>query len=121
MSLSQTLTVFHLTQDLMAAAQVRAWTGQQGGTYRMFPSLEQLKDFPTDSYVDLLAIDLQLQQLDLSALTAWCSVRKQAGQLSKVTCYAQHVEESLLATARQFGFDSVLTRGQFIRSLAPRS
>ncbi len=105
--------IFHLNHDLMLASSVRAAAGAAGQQVQFSRNLEDLAAAIRSDSVAKVLVDLQTPGLDLEELKAL--VLSASG--IPVVLYAQHVHEPLLEFAAQLPGVTVLTRGQFSRSV----
>lgn len=111
--------IFHLNHDLLLASSVRATATAVGQTVQFGRQLDELAAAIAGGKLTRILIDLQTPGLDLDRLRELVS---QPG-VPPVVMYAQHVNESLLeyadglASGTEMGV-TVMTRGQFSRSLA---
>ena len=103
--------IVFITSDLMMASNAQAHAKQQGAKMVQVSSAEQGLATVRESRPHLLLVDLQCPGLDIKSLGV--SLGKLADAISPLTIgFAQHVEVEKLQTAKDAGFDQVLTRGQ---------
>jgi DNA-binding response OmpR family regulator len=105
--------IFHLNNDLMLSSAVRAAATQSGVSLQFSRSLEELATALQTGRLTKVLVDLQTPGLDLTRLQELVT---QPG-LPPVVMYAQHVNEDLLDFANSLSGVSVMTRGQFSRSV----
>ena len=105
--------IFHLNNDLMLSSSVRAAAAQAGTSVQFGRNLDELATAFQSGQLKKVLIDLQTPGLDLTRLREMIS---QPG-LPPVVMYAQHVNEDLLDFASSLLGVSVMTRGQFSRSV----
>lgn len=104
--------ILHVTNDLMMSSTARSHATSQGVEIvfanSMKAAIEQLQ---TGSYSLCLA-DLQMQGIQMEELAAAATEQK-----IETIVYVQHVMVELLQQAKEIGFGTVMTRGQFNKSL----
>jgi DNA-binding response OmpR family regulator len=105
--------IFHLNNDLMLSSAVRAASTQSGASLQFSRSLEELATALQTGKLTKVFIDLQTPGLDLTRLQELVS----QPDLPPIVMYAQHVNEDLLDFANSLPGVSVMTRGQFSRSV----
>jgi DNA-binding response OmpR family regulator len=105
-----------LSQDLMLSSSASAAARQQGRTLKTCSTLENASGLISAGGVKLLLIDLQMPQIDVAAVGQAIAAIA-AENHPHVVAYAQHVHVDLLKSAREQGFDEVLTRGQISSGL----
>lgn len=105
--------IFHLNNDLMLSSSVRGAAAQAGATVQFSRSLDELAAALQAGQLTKVLVDLQTPGLDLDRLQELVS--QPAGP--PVVMYAQHVNEDLLEFAAALPGVSVMTRGQFSRSV----
>jgi len=106
-----------LSQDLMLSSSASVAARQQGRTLKTCGSLASMIQLVSAGGVKLLLIDLQMPRIDVEAVGQSLSQIPDENR-PHVVAYAQHVNLDLLKSAREQGFDEVLTRGQ-ANSLLP--
>ena len=104
--------ILHLTKDLMLSSTASATARACGKEYRFAGSLVKLDAAMQKDEFNLLLVDLQTPGIDLEKMTEIIS-QSFTGEGRKAIAYAQHVEVDLLENAKQCGFESIMTRGQF--------
>lgn len=105
--------------DLLAVSQIQSSVGHLGWKVKTAAWPEICSDV-IDS-TDIVLLDLaKLRHENLDVLAAW--VRSWREQRAGVCIWAfgPHVQEGLLAAARDAGCDLVLPRGRFLRELQER-
>jgi len=105
--------IFHLNNDLMLSSSTRAAAAQSGTPIQFSRSLDELATAIQAGQLTKVLVDLQTPGLDLTRLQQLVA---QPG-LPPVVMYAQHVNEDLLNFASALPGVSVMTRGQFSRSV----
>lgn len=105
--------IFHLNNDLMLSSSVRAAGTQSGILIQFSRSLDDLEAALQGGQLTKVLVDLQTPGLDLPRLN---TIVSQPGR-PPVVMYAQHVNEDLLDFAKSLPGVSVMTRGQFSRSV----
>lgn len=101
-------TVLFLTTDLMFSSRVLGAAKTLGLDCRLFANPQQLVASVGDC--PLALIDLGLTPLDLPAAVA--AIRHTAPE-AKIVAFGPHVDQQLLAAAKDAGCDVVLPRSQF--------
>lgn len=106
--------ILFLTKDLMIQSNATAAAKVAGLELRSVANLTTAMEKAVSENVAAILVDLQAPGLVVDSLIVELSkLEKQI----PVIAFAQHVEEDLLAAARNGVFDQVLTRGQFFRQL----
>jgi hypothetical protein len=106
--------ILHLNNDLLLSSAVRAAANQAGTQVQFSRNLDDLATALQAGGLDKVLIDLQTPGLDLQRLQSLVS----QPALPPVVMYAQHVNEELLSFAANLPGVSVMTRGQFSRSVS---
>lgn len=113
------MIIVHFSSDLMMASTVRNAVFSASAEYRLVGNHEQLDSVDlcaaSSELSGRLFVDLQDKQLSPERLRSW--VEKHQAKLSKVVFYAQHVNETMLSDAKDWGIGEVITRGQFFRQV----
>lgn len=107
------MKIIHLSSDLMMGSQLSQAARGRGLAVEMIQRLEQLAE-RIDAETRLVAIDLQSPGWSAESFAAGRSLYAPA---IPIVAYAQHVFPELLSAAERAGITTVLTRGQFARSL----
>lgn len=103
--------IVFITSDLMMASNANAHAKQQNVKISQVSTAERGLEMVKEHRPQLLLVDLQCPGLDIPALGT--SLGALADAISPLTIgFAQHVEVEKLQTAKDVGFDQVLTRGQ---------
>ena len=103
--------IVFITSDLMMASNANAHAKQQGVKISQVSTAQRGLEMVKEHRPQLLLVDLQCPDLDIPALGASLGVLADA--IAPLTIgFAQHVEVDKLQTAKDAGFDQVLTRGQ---------
>lgn len=105
--------LFHLNNDLMLSSAVRAAATQAAVQIQFGRNLDELATAIQSGQLNKILIDLQTPGLDLNRLQEL--VAQPTGLA--VIMYAQHVNEELLEFAAALPGVTVMTRGQFSRSV----
>ncbi len=106
--------IVFITKDLMIQSSAAANAHERHVVLETTANVQQAVESLAGGNVELLLLDLQTPNLDLTCLLA---------RLSGMECrpatiaFAQHVEVQLLQSANQPEIDQVMTRGQFSRNL----
>ena len=100
----------YLTSDLFFSSRVTSLARESGWTLDVAASPEDAIAKGDQEGLVLLLVDLSSAAGDLAELLA--TLRARHADL-QVVAYGPHVDEQMLAAARQAGCDEVLTRGQF--------
>jgi len=104
--------ILHVTNDLMMSSTARSHAKSQGVEIVFANSMNAaIEKLEADSYSLCLA-DLQMKGMQMQQLA------EVTGQAEIPTIvYVQHVQVETLQQARETGFQAVMTRGQFNKSL----
>ncbi len=109
------MTILLLSDDLMLGSQVSAVAQQNGQSVRTSPNLESLLSHCADDDVRQVILDLNVA--NLQADTALPQLRDACPPETILMAIAPHVHTAKIESARNAGFDRVLTRGQFHSSM----
>lgn len=107
--------IVFLTKDLMIQSNAAAAARLSDTTTKAMANLAEAMAWVTEHPESLLLVDLQMPGLDLGALLE--RVAEFPAASLRAIAFAQHVEVDLIEKARGSGFEAVMTRGQFSRSL----
>lgn len=109
------MTILLLSDDLMLGSQVSAAAQQLGQTVRTAANLDSLLSLCDDEEVRHVVLDLNLASIQ--AGTALSKLRAACSDDTTFLAIAPHVHTAKIESAKQAGFDRVLTRGQFHASM----
>ena len=109
------MTILLLSDDLMLGSQVSAAAQQTGQTVRTSPNLEGLLHHCEDTDVRQVILDMNVANVQPD--TALARLRAACSTDTTFTAIAPHVHTAKIESAKQAGFDRVLTRGQFHGSM----
>jgi DNA-binding response OmpR family regulator len=109
------MTILLLSDDLMLGSQVSAAAQQKGHTVRTSSNLEGLLGHCADTEVRQVILDMNVANVQPD--TALAKLREACPSDTTFTAIAPHVHTAKLESAKQAGFDRVLTRGQFHGSM----
>ena len=110
------MSLLILTADLMFSSRAQMAARSAGKKAHVAMSLPKAVELLAANEITTACVDLSAPGVDAAAtLTAL----REAALLKplRVIAYAPHVHEAKLAAAVSAGYDAVLTRGQFDRSL----
>jgi DNA-binding response OmpR family regulator len=109
--------IVFLTSDLMMSSSVSAHARENDIKLKTIDNANAMIKFVEENRPLLMLIDLQTPKLDVEEFGQ--QVRGLADSVCPITiAYAQHVNVDLLKTAKEAGFDQVMTRGQFNSGVA---
>lgn len=93
------------------ASAANSFGRQHGVTVNQIASVDKAFEIINEFRPHVLIVDLQTPKLDVIDLGQ--RIKSLADSIAPLAIgYAQHVEVALIETAKQAGFDQVLTRGQ---------
>ena len=104
------MTILLLCRDLVFPSRVKAVAEREGMTLETLRNPQQLVSRLETSDAQLVLIDLTCPGLNPEELTAAAGNVDPRPQLIG---FGPHVKQALLESARDAGFDQVLTNGQF--------
>jgi hypothetical protein len=110
------VNVLYLTSDLLFSSRVASVARQCGANLVVVGSLDRLREMLAAGPSSGVIIDLEHREADPAAIATM------VGEVTPgptVIAYGPHVKEQLLAAARDNGFDTVLSRGQFDQRMGP--
>jgi DNA-binding response OmpR family regulator len=100
-----------LSTDLMLMSAAQGVADRHGASVQTAANADAALAACAEPEVKLLAIDLKMRPLDISALVA--ALRAERPTPLHILAGGPHVQEASLAAARDAGCDEVVTRGQF--------
>lgn len=110
------MRAIYLTSDLFFSSRIVSLARQLGWEIQMVGNAAAaMQRAVAAEGLDLLLIDLQHAPGELTEMIT--QLRQHYPQI-RVVAYGPHVDEALLAKAREAGCDQVLTRGQFNQQAA---
>jgi DNA-binding NarL/FixJ family response regulator len=109
------MTILLLSRDLLFPSRVRAIAQQEGLEIEIVRSPEQLIERLDNPGTELVLVDLTCPGISLGAVQ---SAARQSDPGPRLVGFGPHVQEALLESARDAGFDQVLGNGEFNRTMA---
>jgi len=110
------MSLLILTADLMFSSRAQMAARSVGKQAHLAMSLPRAVEVLAENEVTTVCVDLGAPGIEAAAaLTALREASRV--QPLRTIAYAPHVHEAKLAAAQAAGYDAVLTRGQFDRSL----
>ena len=104
--------ILFLTKDLMMTSNAESHAREHNVILKTSGTVEKALNAIQEERPHLLLVDLQTPGLDVVQLGE--EIRGLSDSVTPLTvAYAQHVNVELLETAKNAGFDQVITRGQF--------
>ncbi len=113
--MSDSKNVLLVTNDLFFLPRAQAAAVAAGMTLRRIGSKADFDDAYSQDGAAFVLIDLESDHETWRRIAA--SVTSAAGTRPTVVAYGPHIEEELLAEARELGCDPVLPKGAFISRL----
>lgn len=110
------MIVVHFANDLMMSSTLKMAAQRLGNDYRLVETFDRLVALPLNPEDQLVVVvDLQNRNFVATEFVDWAQSNQT--KIVKLTMYAQHVNEELLAQAQQWNIGTVVTRGQFFRNV----
>ena len=104
--------ILHVTNDLMMSSTARSHAKSQQAEIVFANSMKAALEHLKSGSCGLCLADLQMQGIQMEELAAVATEQK-----IETIVYVQHVMVELLQQAKEIGFGTVMTRGQFNKSL----
>ena len=109
------MSILLLSRDLMFPSRVRAIAEQEGLEVVTVQSTEQLIERLENPGTELVLVDLTCPGISPREVQ---SAARQSDPGPRLVGFGPHVQEALLESARDAGFDQVLGNGEFNRMMA---
>jgi CheY-like chemotaxis protein len=108
------MSILLLSRDLMFPSRVRAIAEQEGLEVATVQSAEQLIERLENPGTELVLVDLTCPGISPGAVQ---NAVRQSDSGPRLVGFGPHVQEELLESARDAGFDQVLGNGEFNRMM----
>jgi len=109
------MSILLLSRDLLFSSRVQATAEQEGLEVVTVRSPEQLVQRLENPGTELVLVDLTCPGISPGAVQ---SAARQSDPGPRLVGFGPHVQEALLESARDAGFDQVLGNGEFNRTMA---